>query len=94
MLAALERVGVGLDPAESVASAIGVVVAARGEPMPAILAGINLGGDTDTIASLAGGICGAMRGAREIDARQLAFVESVNQLDLAGIARDLVGGKA
>ena len=89
-----DYVGVGLDPAESVASAIGVVVAARGEPMPAILAGINLGGDTDTIASLAGGICGAMRGAREIDARQLAFVESVNQLDLAGIARDLVGGKA
>ncbi len=89
-----DYVGVGLDPAESVASAIGVVVAARGEPMAAILAGINLGGDTDTIASLAGGICGAMRGARDIDARRLAFVESVNHLDLAGIARDLVGGKA
>jgi len=87
-----DYVGVGLDPAESVASAIGVVVAAGGAPMAAIQAAINLGGDTDTIASLAGGICGAMRGAREIDARQLTLVESVNHLDLAGIARELVGG--
>jgi ADP-ribosylglycohydrolase len=71
-----------------------VAVLADGDPMRAIYAGINIGGDTDTIASLAGGICGAMRGPREIDARQLAIVELVNHLDLAGIARDLVGGEA
>ena len=60
-------VGVGLDPAESVASAIGVVIAVRGDPMQAILAGVNIGGDTDTIAAIAGGICGALRGIEAFD---------------------------
>ena len=87
-------VGVGLDPAESVASAIGIVVAARGDPMTAILAGVNIGGDTDTIAAIAGGICGALRGVEALDAAMVREVERVNGLDLRAVARDTVKRKA
>lgn len=89
-----DYVGVGLDPAESVASAVGLVVAARGDPMTAILGGANIGGDTDTIAALAGAICGAMRGVQAVDAGMLGVVEAVNGLDLAGVARALTGDDA
>lgn len=84
-----DYVGVGLDPAESVASAIGIVVAARGEPMRAIFAGVNIGGDTDTIAAIAGGICGALRGIEALDARLVSEVERVNGLNFTDIAGSL-----
>jgi len=83
-------VGVGLDPAESVASAIGIVVAARGDPMTAICAGVNIGGDTDTLAAIAGGICGALRGVTALDAAMVNQVAQVNALDFGTIARALI----
>jgi ADP-ribosylglycohydrolase len=83
-------VGVGLDPAESVAAAFGVLAAARGDPMTAIFSGVNIGGDTDTVAAIAGGICGAWRGIELIDAGLLGEVERVNRLGLAEIAQGLV----
>ncbi len=86
-------VGVGLDPSESVAAAIGVAVLADGDPMRAIYAGINIGGDTDTIASLAGGICGALRGIGAIDAGKLHFVEQVNHLNVAEVTRRLLAAQ-
>lgn len=85
-----DYVGVGLDPAESVASAIGVIVAARGDPMTAIFAAVNIGGDTDTIAAIAGGICGAWHGIEALDAAMVREVERVNQLDFASIAIELI----
>jgi ADP-ribosylglycohydrolase len=90
MHALYDYVGVGLDPAESVASAIGVVVAARGDPMTAIFAGVNIGGDTDTIAGIAGGICGALRGVESLDEKLVRQVENVNGLNFASIAEKLV----
>ncbi|MCI0477959.1 MAG: ADP-ribosylglycohydrolase family protein [Anaerolineales bacterium] len=83
-------VGVGLDPAESVASAIGIVVAAGGDPMRAIFAGANIGGDTDTMAAIAGGICGAWRGIASLDAAMVREVGRVNKLDLENLSRALV----
>ena len=83
-------VGVGLDPAESVATAMGVVVAVKGDPMQAILAGVNIGGDTDTIAAIAGSICGALRGIDAIDAEMLEQVERVNGIDLSQVARAIL----
>ena len=85
-----DYVGVGLDPAESVATAMGIVVAARGDPMTAIFAGVNIGGDTDTISAIAGSVCGALRGVEALDAALVREVERVNRLDLMALARELV----
>jgi ADP-ribosylglycohydrolase len=84
-------VGVDMLVAESVATAFGLVALADGDPMKAIFYGVNIGGDTDTIAALAGAICGAWQGIEAIDPRMLAKVEQVNHLDLAAQAARLEG---
>jgi ADP-ribosylglycohydrolase len=47
---------------EAVALAFGVFVAARGNFRDAVLGGVNVGRDTDTIAAIAGAIAGAREG--------------------------------
>lgn len=89
-----DYIGVGLDPAESVAAALGLVAAGHGDPMVAIVAGANIGGDTDTIAAIAGGICGAWRGVEALDAGMVQQVQEINGIDLHRIARELVMHKA
>jgi ADP-ribosylglycohydrolase len=44
---------------EALALTFGIVASRRGEVVPAILAGVNIGRDSDTIAAMAGAICGA-----------------------------------
>jgi ADP-ribosylglycohydrolase len=85
-----DYVGTDMLVAESVASAFGVVTLADGDPMKAIQYGANLGGDTDTIAALAGAICGAWKGVDAIDRDMLAQVERANGIDLAAEATRLV----
>lgn len=46
----------------SVAAAIGLFAAAGGDPAKTILGGANIGGDTDTIACIAGMLAGAYKG--------------------------------
>lgn len=76
-----DYVGTGLDPAESVAAALGVV-AARGDATTAINAGVNIGGDTDTVASIAGAICGALHGIESLDQNLVRDVERVNGFNI------------
>ena len=85
-----DYVGTDMLVAESVASVFGVIALADGDPMKAIQYGANLGGDTDTIAALAGAVCGAWKGISAIDQEMLAQVETVNHLNLAAVAERLV----
>ncbi len=75
-------VGVDMLVPESVAAALGLVVLAQGDPMQAVRFGANIGGDTDTIAAIAGQICGAWRGMDAFDLRLIHQVETVNHLNL------------
>ncbi|PYP19614.1 MAG: ADP-ribosylglycohydrolase, partial [Gemmatimonadetes bacterium] len=56
------HVGSGLHIAEAVPAAVGIFVAAGGDPMEAIAGGVNIGDDTDTVAIIAGSMAGALRG--------------------------------
>lgn len=84
-------VGVDMLVAESVATAFGLVSLAKGDPMKAVIYGANIGGDTDTIAAIAGAVCGAWQGSAAIDQKMLAEIEEVNQIDLKAEAVRLVG---
>jgi ADP-ribosylglycohydrolase len=85
-----DMVGVDLYPEQLVPNAIGLLLAAQGDPMRAMRWAAVMGGDTDTLASMAGSLCGGLRGWATIDPALVAQVERVNGLDLRRIARELV----
>lgn len=82
-------VGSGLHIAEAVPAAVGIFVAAGGDPLEAIVGAVNIGDDTDTVAIIAGSLAGALRGARALPADLIARVERANGLDLRAVAREL-----
>ncbi len=51
---------------EAVGLAFGIIAAARGKFEDAVLGAVNIGRDTDTIAAIAGAICGASLGIKAI----------------------------
>jgi ADP-ribosylglycohydrolase len=91
--AALERIASRVGSSglavESIPAAIGVFVAARGQPYEAIVAGASIGGDCDTIASMAGALAGAFRRLEGVPADLLARFDDANDEDLAGVAKQL-----
>lgn len=87
---AYEVIGTGEAPWELITSAFAILCAANGEPMSALLAAANTGGDTDTLGALVGALVGALRGIDALDAVMVGEVERVNGLELATIAKGLI----
>lgn len=83
------HVGSGLHIAEAVPAAVGIFVAAGGDPMEAITGGVNIGDDTDTVAIITGSIAGALRGFRAVSKELYEKVDRTNTLHLAEVARGL-----
>lgn len=84
-----DLVGTGLHISESVPAVFGILIAARNDPMEAIIAAVNIGSDTDTIASMTGAIMGALHGVDAFSKADLELIESVNHYDLRIMARDV-----
>jgi ADP-ribosylglycohydrolase len=85
-----DAVGNGMAAYETVPAAVSLFVAARGDPERAVLGGANIGGDTDTIASIAGGLAGALMGIVGVPQNLYKKVEEVNELDLEGVSERLL----
>ena len=62
----------------SVACAIGLFLASYGDVMETIISGANIGGDTDTIACIAGMLAGAYTGFQGIDGDKYEVFEKAN----------------
>jgi ADP-ribosylglycohydrolase/sugar/nucleoside kinase (ribokinase family) len=75
-------VGAGEPTTESVPAAIAIADYAKGDPQLAIEIAGNLRGDTDTIAAMAGAVCGAYAGEEAIPPAWRELVARVNQLDI------------
>ena len=84
-----ELVGVDMLVPESVAAVFGIITLAKGDPMKAVIYGANIGGDTDTIAALAGAICGAWMGNASIDPAMVSEIEKVSKINLKAEAEHL-----
>lgn len=74
----------------SVPTAIACVFANLGQPWEALVQAVSLGGDTDTIASIAGGIAGALHGYEAWPREYSEEVVSINSLQIDHYARKLL----
>ena len=72
------KVGTSVLAAESVAAAIGVLAYANADPLRTISLASSIGNDTDTIATMAGAIAGAMHGVSRLPADLLSEFLLVN----------------
>lgn len=84
-----ETIGTGLAAYESIPTAIGIFVACGGDPLECVIAGANVGFDTDTIASMAGALAGALKGFDAVPKALFKEVQLINHLDLEKTAADL-----
>jgi ADP-ribosylglycohydrolase len=75
-------VGSGLHISEAVPAALGVFLAASGDPFLTVVAGANLGDDTDTVACIAGSIAGAFTGFGAVPESLYRQMLAANGLDL------------
>jgi ADP-ribosylglycohydrolase len=86
----LDLVGTSLQTQESVPAAFGLLARAEGRGWDAALAGASAGGDTDTIAAMAGAIGGASGGTAAYPADAIETVVRVNRLDLVPVVDGLL----
>ncbi len=76
--------------ADSVPVSIGLFVLGKGDPKNVIEYSVNLGGDCDTNAAMAGAMAGAYAGVEAVPEAWRTTVKEVNQIDLEGYARGLL----
>ena len=74
---------------ESVPAAIGIFVAAAGDPLECAVGGANIGNDTDTIGAMAGALAGALRGHEALPSDMVATIQAVNDEDIPALADGL-----
>lgn len=82
---------------EAIALAFGLITAAKGKFEESVLGAVNVGRDTDTIAAIAGAVCGALNGIQSIPERwseRIAVsrgicINAVKNMNIINVADDL-----
>lgn len=85
-----DLVGSGLHISEAVPAVFGIMVAAKGNLMEAIIAAVNIGSDTDTIASMTGAVLGALCGIGAVPGEYCELIERVNHFDIRTMAEEIL----
>lgn len=84
-------IGTGLHVSEAVPAAFGLFACCPQNPVDAIISGVNIGNDTDTVATMIGAIVGAYHGASALPVNYLATLDQMNNFDLTTLARKIMG---
>lgn len=84
-----DYIGSGLMAVEAVPAAIGLCVAAKGNTVDGICAAVNIGNDTDTVATIVGGILGALNGIDSMPEHYLEVIERENHFNLEEMAKEI-----
>ena len=87
MLELGDVIGAGLSANEAVPCVVGILAATDADALSAIKMGVNIGNDTDTIATMVGAIVGAMHGASVFPEEMCKTVVSVNKMDIPAAAK-------
>lgn len=83
-----DQVGAGIWANEAVPAAVAIASVAD-DPFEAIVAAVNGGDDTDTVATMVGALVGAASGIDALPERLVSQVQSANGFDLAHLAADM-----
>jgi ADP-ribosylglycohydrolase len=75
---------------EELPVALGLLIVTGGEFDGSICGGANYGRDCDSIAGMAGAICGALHGSSVIRPQWMRQINTANRIDLRPIAKQLV----
>ena len=84
-----DLIGCGPSIAETVPTALGLLIAMEGRVMEAMLDGVNIGDETSAIASLIGAIGGAWKGVSVFPEHYLHTIDGQNTFDLHRMAEGL-----
>lgn len=76
--------------ADSIPQTIGLFVLGKGDPKNTIEYAVNIGGDCDTNAAMAGAMAGAMNGVDAVPLVWRETVNKVNHIDMTPVAEDLI----
>lgn len=87
-------VGTSLATQESVPAAFAIAAACQDDPWLACRMAASIGGDCDTIAAMAGAMCGACHGVAAFPESARATVARVNDLGLDELASELLAVRA
>ena len=82
-------IGTGLHVSEAIPAAFGIFAANDGDAMGSIIGAVNVGYDTDTVATMSGAIAGAFRGAKAYPKHFLSTLEGANHLEIQKLACNL-----
>jgi len=83
-------IGTGLHVSEAVPAAFGLFACCPERPLDAIYAGVNIGNDTDTVATMIGAIAGAYHGVSAWPADYLTTLDQMNHFDLDALAKQIL----
>ncbi|HBF74425.1 MAG TPA: ADP-ribosylglycohydrolase [Lactobacillus sp.] len=79
--------GTGLDTIQMVPAAVSLVYRYKGDLKHCALVAANIGGDTDTLASICGAICGGYN--FNIDEQDIRTIQKVNNIDFVGLSKSI-----
>lgn len=86
-------IGTGLPVEESAVAAISFAYISEGDPGLCAEYAVNGGGDTDTVAAMACGICGALQGEEAFDDEVIKRLEKVNGLSFDEMAEKMMAAR-
>jgi ADP-ribosylglycohydrolase len=79
---------------EIVAKAFAIFKVTKGDPHNAIVAAVNFGRDTDCLASIAGGLAGALSGARKVPAEWMKQLDKATAKNPYTVSKRTLAGTA
>ena len=85
-----KEIGTSVNATQSVPCAIGLFVMYQSNPWEGCCIAASIGDDTDTIAAIAGAMLGASCGPDGFPGNAINTVETINSLNLRGVAQDLL----
>jgi ADP-ribosylglycohydrolase len=84
-----EIIGAGVQISETVPTCLALASLVNGNPVEAVLAAANLGGDCDTIGAITGAVCGSLKGVDSFPDAWIEQLAEVNDIDFDDYAEKL-----